>query len=110
MSLGQIWDFLWGIGGVGSAVCLGAAAAAYFSPVFKKDLCWLAASAALITAAYAHGHHNGVEFGRAEILHKIAAQDKGAIDAAAKARDRVDNCNSTDGMRWDTETGQCVAG
>lgn len=64
---------------------------------------------AALGTAYVYWHHEVYQSGYSAAIDKIAAQDQEAVNAANAARLRIHECNFADGMRWDVETGKCVA-
>jgi hypothetical protein len=81
VALAGIWPLL-GWFGAGSGLVLGLAAAAFFSPMFKKELAWAAAVVGCFMIAFTMGVVNGEKRVRAQ----WAAAEKAAIELADKAR------------------------
>lgn len=86
IALAGLWGEVWRYGlGVGVIICL--LAAAYFSPILKKEFCWAAGVVAAFLVAFTMGVSTGEK--------RVQAQ----WDAAVKATVRQGNQARTDAER-----------
>ena len=101
-----VYNWVFGLGGIGAVISVGLWAAWYFSPLAKIQLLHAAITATGITLAstYLSSHYYNIGY-RTAINH-IASQNKEASDAVKKAISNVDQCESVGGD-WDTTTGRC---
>ena len=76
-----IWPLLWHFG-LGGVLVIGCLAAAYFSPVFKKDFLWAAALIAVIIISTAIG----VTLGERRIQAQWDVARANAVEEGNKAR------------------------
>jgi hypothetical protein len=76
-----LWALVWHFG-IGGVLALGCLAAAYFSPVFKKEFLWAAALIVAVMVAVGIGVHLGEQ----RINAQWAQARANAVDNGKKAR------------------------
>lgn len=81
VALAGIWPLI-GYFGAGSGLIVGLVAAAFFSPIFKKELAWAAAVVGCFMIAFTVG----VVTGEKRVRAQWAAAEQAAIELADKAR------------------------
>jgi hypothetical protein len=95
VALAGIWPMIGYFGG-GGALFVGLLAAAWFSPVFKKEFVWAAAVVAAFMAAFTFGVVTGEQRIRAQWM----AAETNAIKAGSEARKSAERTVARKPSRW----------
>lgn len=105
-----IWNWVFGWGGLGGVVSIGAWLLWYFTPTFlansKTVILHIAVTATAITFASTYLSAHYFNYGYQVAINQIAAKNKGATDAVNKVESTVDECFASGGT-FDDVDGVC---